>query len=737
MSRNPRKRKSSKSSFRLETFLLRYGLQIAGLLLIVGGFVYMLAGDFSFFRLGSILNYFSKSSSGEVLAPFSSVSDRGGYLALLFFVPGILLLALPLWPAIQKTWVKQLLVLAGYSVLALSEINLLMGIRSHTYALNYFLVFAAIGAVQLLATALAIFTKSRFALHGSILWLFGSFFMLRLVYGVIVPHVIFLMAFQGIVCWFCFRHQWRASFALLMTLSAFYISYYVVKLVLIAGFEGTVAARFMFPSLLVWFVLSIVGFGVLKPATGAKKAISFVWGLLPYFTLALVLTCCMRFYFTVPGNFLYLLYYALAVAFLVFITYYLRKKSFVQNGDPFYQVVFIFTAFLLPQLLGANFLLILSVSLAVSFLISVLFTDLKISFQFSMGFYAVTLGVYLAEWIFHLIPALLIQRQSGLNYPFALVLDSLILFVLSAFYFILFRDTLQDYSFTHSKVRRYNNVVGVVFYVILYLSGFLVFDFILTHVVPGYKANFMEWGFYSYVLLYVLILPRLHKPKAKQRYLPLLVFMAMLVYPVLIHPDVIYFRTLYLAGEAGALLPFVMHYACIGMLVLLMVKAGSDLKQHVAKNRYYVKAAIITGIVLLSFILLSEYDHLELLILNGLGNQSAYEILQYNRFIPYSILLLLVAVTLLFWSVFYYSRFLRRLAMVMLLLVLLKILVLDIRMISAENRIFLLITLGVALLVFSLVFSKIRNREEIPGSGNMQSSGRQPGEKEGNTTKKY
>ena len=158
--------------------------------------------------------------------------------------------------------------------------------------------------------------KLKLFIRGRLILFFISIFLVRLIYGVLVSNLIYLFVFQLIVCLFCFRFQWHSSFGLLMTLSVFYISYYFIKLVLVAGIAGDDAAVFMFPSLLAWFLLSVVGFGVLQPVVHHQKIITITWAWLPFVSLFVVLSFCLGFYFKAGANYLYLASYSLIVLFL-------------------------------------------------------------------------------------------------------------------------------------------------------------------------------------------------------------------------------------------------------------------------------------------------------------------------------------------------------------------------------------------------------------------------------------
>jgi hypothetical protein len=498
-----------------------------------------------------------------------------------------------------------------------------------------------------------------------------------------------------------------------MTLSVFYISYYFVKLVLAPGAAGVEAAVYMFPALFTWFLLSAIGFGVLKPLAEQRKIFVVTWAWLPFVSLLVVLSFCLGFYYNAGPDYLYLVYYGLTVFLFAGIAFILQKKSLLRQSDPFYLLLCIFSAFLLPQLVASDFFILLSVSLSIALLVSVMFTDLKISFRLSLGLYLLTLGLYLFKWIFEIIPALLYQRSSGQVYTQGFITGGLLILALAYFFYTLFPRLLEDYSFSHTQSKKYKSLVKYSYYSILYLTIYLVFDYILIWIVPGYRVNFIEWGFYTYAFLFYILWSRPPRHRNSLKYLFFLSVAMIIVYLVLVQPETIHFRTLYLAGISPALFPFVMHYACLAMLLVYVFAVNSKIQKIFVKSRFFSGTRLLAGIVFLCFLLLSEYDHLVLLTLSRFSGQPPYEMLQYNKFIPYSVILLLVSIALLVWSVINYTRFLRRISMLMIFAVLLKVIFIDVSMLSAGKGILLMITLGIILLLFSIFFSRMRKQSRV------------------------
>lgn len=710
MSRTKKRRKRRSSSFHFESFLINYGLQLAGGLLIAGSLAYLLSSNLSTQFIAELLNSFSKPSSEKSVIVLNSASSLSGYLSLLLFIPGILLLIFQHFLRNNNPELKKVLVSVALTWLIFFEGKVLLDIRTHAIQLNYYIVLLSFFMMQIIATAVSVTGKSRFALNGAIVFFFVSVIMLRIIYGVILPHIILLMCLQVVVSVFCFRYKWMSPFILLMTLSSLYIFYYFVKLVILSG-GSLMAAQYMMPGLLIWFVLVTTGFGVFTPTTD-RKLISFIWNTLPYVSLAIVTGLCMGFFYQAGSNYVSLLSYSGAVVTFIIIAFLNRKYAFLKHEDPFYSLLCVFSAFLLPQFLPSGFFLVLSASLAVAFLINVLLTDLKISLQLSLGMYFATLGLYVVNWAFTIVPALFLQRNAGTIYPLPIVLNSLLLFSISYCYLILFRHLIGGYSFPYNQSRSYKSSVSTVHHSILYLTGFLFFDYIMIILLPGYRINLVEWGLYTYGFLYFLLASQNQKSRSKLRYSVLASLLAVILYPSVIHPETIHFRTLYLAGNTLALIPFLMHYLSLGILVVILLRINRSLRILYPKSRFIIKSRIISGILFLCFILLSEYDHLLLLSLSRLSDLSAYEILQYNKFIPYSVILLCISVILLVYSLINYTRFLRRLSMIMILAVLLKVLFVDISILSPTKSIILLITLGAILLASSFLIPWLRKQSK-------------------------
>jgi uncharacterized membrane protein len=170
------------------------------------------------------------------------------------------------------------------------------------------------------------------------------------------------------------------------------------------------------------------------------------------------------------------------------------------------------------------------------------------------------------------------------------------------------------------------------------------------------------------------------------------------------------YLTLFLEGNTIAIVPFLMHFFCLGLMILLLLQANGALRvlfHGISKTRHYRDLMVV---ILATFILITEYDHFSLLWFNHHSDLPVSDILRSNKFIPYSIILLIISIALLIYSNIRYSRFLRRLSLLLIFVVIVKIIFLDLKIISGSTIVILLVSLGLILIGAALVIRKIRKK---------------------------
>ena len=177
---------------------------------------------------------------------------------------------------------------------------------------------------------------------------------------------------------------------------------------------------------------------------------------------------------------------------------------------------------------------------------------------------------------------------------------------------------------------------------------------------------------------------------------------AFVLYPLIIYSEAGVYRNLFLEGNTTALIPFLMHYFCLGLIFLIIFQANGLLSKLIHDRRLICHIIQFIIIVFTTFILLTEYDNFSLLWFNRLSDLSVTEILKADKFLPYSIIIIFFSISLLIYSLINYSRFIRRVSLIMIILILSKIFFWDLKILSGNSIVILLVATGLILLMLCI-----------------------------------
>lgn len=714
--------RKSKFSFRtLESFFLNYGLGIAGAILLILGLLYLVfinVGNDTFVRL--IQSFLNPGPENQItpisrdfsLRSFLSLSSFTfpGVVSLIFlYIPGIIPLALICFIPSVKVILKNLLILLGFLwlIFAQGKVFLFNAYTNGNFFQDFSSAFNFFVVIQVVLILISVLNKNRMVLNLSVLFFFISLLLIRSYFGGMIPFCIILIFLQITVFSISLKFKWRSSFIITMLLSACYLTFYILRKIIFAGNPQPVS--FLLPTLLVWFVISVTGLGILKP-TFRQKNRSALWDNLSYICLLIVIASGTSMVLISGMTNLYQVCTAFVVVILIIVAVLNEKYNYLKNKKTFYSLVCIFSALVIPQLLFAQFFLILAASLSLTLLLYTYLTHSRISLNLSKVFFFIMIALYLLEWILGIVPALIEISTTGKIYPFLLVLVTLLIASISFFYVRFSSYIVKVYPFLQKPTLLSPGIPGIILPIIISSSCFLILDFALVIIFPGYQPNLIELAMFLYasVWLIFILYPSLSRPIRIFRITLSLLTVAL--YPAIIHPEVTQFLYLYLEGNTISQIPYIMHFICLALIVLLLFQVNGMLRQlyhGISKTHHYRDLIIVIPGV---FILLTEYDHFSLLWLNYLNDLPATEILRSNKFIPYSVILLLISISLLIYSNIRYSRFLRRVSLLMLLIVVIKIFILDLKIINGSAIVILLVSVGLILIGVALILRRIRKK---------------------------
>lgn len=709
----------------LERFFLNYGLGISGILILILGLFYLVTihfGNDTFINL--IQSFLKPNPENEITPVYRDFSLRSflsltsftfpGVLGLIFlYIPGVIPLILLYFLPSRKPILKNSLILLGFLwlIFVQGKVFLYNAYVNGSFFQDFYSAFNFFLVVQVILILISVLNKNRLALNLSVIFFFISIVFIRSYYGGMIPFFLVLILFQITVFSLSLLFRWRSPFLSTMLVSAFYLTFYICRKIIFAGNPQPVS--FMLPALLVWFVISVTGLGILKP-TFRQKNSSVLWDTLSYLALFLVIGTGASMILISGMNTVYQIYTVIVTAALIIIAVLNEKYNFLKSKKTFYYLVCIFSAFLIPQLLFSQFFLVLAASLSVTLLFHAHLTHSRTSFNMSKILFFIMIALYMVEWVISIVPALIHLKTTSEIYSFHLVLVTLLISSISFFYVRLTSYVTKVYPFLQKQTILPSNIPLIVLPFIIYSSFFLMLNYALITLFPGYFPGLVEMATLTYasVLLIYLMNPSISGSVIIFRIV--LALLAIALYPAIINSEVSRNLTLFLEGNSISLIPFIIHFICLGLMILLLLHTNGMLRQF---YRGIIKTHIYRDLILVilgTYILLTEYDHFSLLWFSHAGNLHATEILRSNKLIPYSLILLLISVTLLIYSNIRYSRFLRRVSLVMILSVIIKIFILDLKIAEGNLVVIILVSVGLTLIGVALIIRRIRKKRNNP-----------------------
>lgn len=709
--RHRSKKKTQRPSLRkLERFFLNYGLGIIGAGLMCIGLIYILINYVSYNEIQNWIRlYFIPRPEKTVLPIVGEGSMLSTFFLGFLYCIGLVPLIITLFISKDKVILKNGLVALGIFSLTCVQVWLFQfnSRFGGIFFAGFYSALAYFSVVQVFLMFISIISKNRFTFSLSTVFFFVSIAMIRSAFGHLIPFFLALAILQGIVLAFSLKYRWRSPFIVIVLLSALYLSFYLLRKIIISG--DAVPVFFMLPALFTWVVISITGLAILIPLS-ARKSVRTLWRFLSYFSLGLTIVLITWAMYVTGMMPVYPVVTVAAVAALIAVAILDQRYDFLRSRKPVYYSICILAAMLPPQLLPASFIFILPAALAVTFLINVLLTRSRTGYRLSVVFLLLALVAYGLQWILKIFPALMVQSDTGTAVPVHLALSGMLVASMVYFYVRLSEFIVRDPVYRQKPGQVVPFIGETIVPAVFYASGFLVLNWLVMGVFPGYRLSMPEAGMYTYAYLFVYHWRNASSSAPVLKTRVTLSLMAIVLYPFIVQHDVTLARSAMLEGDTVAWLPFIMHYACFALMTGLLLQANGYLAvmYHGIKKTHHYRRLMIY--VLAGYLLVSEFDHLSLLLQGG-GGVPAADILRANRLVPYSIILMAVAVIMLIHSLIQKSRFLRRVSLGMILLVLLKIFILDIRGLGTTAIIVLLISLGLLLVGVSWVVPRLRKRE--------------------------
>lgn len=315
---------------------------------------------------------------------------------------------------------------------------------------------------------------------------------------------------------------------------------------------------------------------------------------------------------------------------------------------------------------------------------------------------------YFKDWVFQYLPAAFLGNVLSNE---ALMMKGfvagLVIFPVMIINGRLVRKLHVGFSKEWFSRRSYQRFFKGVNLVVIYLSGFWIVNYFVLVLSGNPDLNFLSWFGYN-SLFFIITIPMLSIQKSKF-VVPAIGFALffVLAYPTLIHFTNVEMRNEALQHAQISRLGFWFHYPVAALFIAELVILEIFLKKTFEKSSIVVRVFTVYLLLAGLFILLSEYDHIS--IWKGLRRGTTIEeIALANRAIPYTIILFLYSATILVVGMANRNRLLRAAGLVVLSGTLVKMLYIDIRVLSGMTRSVVLLTVGLIVLVLSFMYPRLK-----------------------------
>ncbi|MEI6898386.1 MAG: DUF2339 domain-containing protein [Bacteroidota bacterium] len=419
------------------------------------------------------------------------------------------------------------------------------------------------------------------------------------------------------------------------------------------------------------------------------------------------------------------------------IYYYAKIRSVTYNTTPFHITTIFIASAIIPMLVHINTMLVYIAVLSVFASIYAKTMRNRAALNISMISLAILIFAYVQQWVSEYIPLIL---DSNPVFDYDMFYHSLVagIAVLATVYIFHALITVENQS-THFKWLKTFNIrrnLKATLLILFYLGGYWAFYYLFCNFWIKQRIHLFDW--YTYNCIYFIVVMQVLK-RQRSSFLRLVVVFATLTtifYPTYIYLKVFhYFEEGLIIGKGTSLVPYYFHYACLAALIYLLLQLLTNFKHAFPRKKALIKAFWIYLYLITTFILLTEYDHISLLIYNKSATMFS-EMIFANKQLPYSLIIISSAILTLIIGFIIKSRFLRIFSIIMIGLGFIKILVYDIIYLNNLTRTILLAIVGILVLSFSVTYSSNRrssssfqrhsSRNRSSSSGKRSHSSRKP-----------
>lgn len=408
----------------------------------------------------------------------------------------------------------------------------------------------------------------------------------------------------------------------------------------------------------------------------------------------------------------FLIYGIAGLAFILLLVFIILKKAPQELKKQLPWFAFILLISVIPAiLLRQNLFLVFFACSSFGFMIYGKLKKNQTSIIISFIFLLLMILTYIYQWVFIYFPSLFLQLSFWST--------GLLLKAITAGFFVnivlfLNRILLKNAEIRFSKEfsrSTYLRMMKGVMLAFLYLTLFPLWNYLFVLIFKDPSTNLLNWSIFN-AAFFILVLYILGKQKS--RFLSILLLPALfsiLLYPVLVHDNIARFRNAYLQADPSYLWPFLTHYLALLLMILLMIQVFMIIYRKFAGKNEYFRLFYLLAMGLGLFILLSEYDHLTV-IMNYGREQTIQNIIEENHRLPFTLLIMGYSFLVLLIALRKKISSLRLFALLLFASAIFRFLFFNLTYLNAITTTLLLFIIGVILILFALFYRKIEHKKK-------------------------
>ncbi|MCX6249641.1 MAG: DUF2339 domain-containing protein [Bacteroidetes bacterium] len=383
-----------------------------------------------------------------------------------------------------------------------------------------------------------------------------------------------------------------------------------------------------------------------------------------------------------------------------------------QSG--FNRIAYLFyIAFLLsciPSLVfSMNYAVLFLTTFAVLLMILSKFTGDQSSVVISLLALTLAIFYHLTQWILGYIPAVFTEPLPlDITIFYKAVLASA--FMLGSLVFLNSTTKTLHISISKKWFHRSNTrkILKGLILLFIYLSLFLIYDFLLSNLFANDEARILIWFSFN-CLYFLIIIPVLSGQNSS--FLPKILavgIISLIIYPTIVHLDILKIRSNYLESGSIWFPEFLFHYLILALVIVLLFLIYYYVRRVYSFKKVLIKTYWVYFTVMAFFLILSEFDHL-MVIIGDRQRSGVIETISWTHKLPYSLFLLCASLFILILGFIKKARFLRVFSLVILIMTIVKLLLFDMMSFTIGEKTVLLLILGTLFLIISYFYNAVKH----------------------------